>query len=197
MAKNYPVGFRVLIPEPVEVKMITRTIEERDSIDFLERYPGLFTYCIETDTFYYLSKGVENDHWKPLGSTPDAVIITDNFTDQPQTIISGYGIKNYLLQNYYTNIEIDEKLEALKLPDHIASITPEDVTKLKTIQGDISLRVDFSSPSLLWVVPHPPGKSCNAFNESNQEIFGQKNKVSDVITTYGWSKPIVGYVLIN
>jgi hypothetical protein len=66
MPKSYPVGFRIHIPEPIEVKMISQTLVDRNAIDFLERFKGLSTYVVEDDTFYYLSNGITNDHWKPV-----------------------------------------------------------------------------------------------------------------------------------
>lgn len=68
MPRSYPVNFRIHIPEPVEVKMLSLTLGARDAISPLERFKGLFTYVVEDDTFYYLSKGVTNSHWKPLAT---------------------------------------------------------------------------------------------------------------------------------
>lgn len=196
MALSFPVGFRIHIPEPVEVKMVSLTLQDRDAISVYERYKGLWTYVVENDTFYYLSEGVKNENWKPFGKV-QAVEILDVFTDQSQAIVSGYGLKNYLLQNYYTKQELDARLAGLQIPAHLASINPEDVQKLKEIQGDISEKIEFNSPKTLWIVQHPPGKECVAFNSQGRQILGRKVNVSDTITSFNWSKPLTGYVKIN
>lgn len=196
MPRSLPINFRIHVPEPIEVKMISMTLHQRDSIPEVERFKGLFTYVVEDDTFYYLSGGVENDNWKAIGK-PQAIEILDVFTGQPQKIISGYGLQQYLQENYYTRQEIDTLLEALELPAHLAEITPEDVQKLKTIQGDVSQRVDFTEAKILWAVPHPSGKSCMTFDLLGRRIYGRETKVSDIITSFSWSQPIAGYAEIN
>jgi len=196
MAKSIPVNFRIHIPEPIEVKMISFTLKDRDAISVLERYKGLFTYCFEDDTFYYLSEGITNKHWKPFGK-PQAIQILDEFSNATQTVISGYGLKNYLLQNYYTKDEVDALLGGQQIPVHLQAIIPEDVQKLKEIQGDISRRVEFIEPKTLWVVQHPAGKECAAFNSQGREIMGRKISVSETMTSFNWSKPLTGFVKIN
>ena len=196
MARSVPVNWRVHIPEPVEVKMVSPTLSVRNAIDPLERYRGLFTYVVEDDTFYYLSEGISNNHWKPIGK-PQAIIILDEFEDAKQTVISGWGLKRFLEANYFTKEEVTGLLSGYQIPPHLASITPEEVQKLKTIQGDISQRVDVLEPKTLWVIPHPSGKDCSAFNSQGREIFGRKINVSDTITSFNWSKPMAGYVTIN
>jgi hypothetical protein len=65
--KSVPLGFRVHIPVPIEAKMICQTIEERNDIHFLERYPGLFSYVNSEGIFYYLKKGITNNDWAKFG----------------------------------------------------------------------------------------------------------------------------------
>ncbi len=196
MSLSYPVGFRIHIPEPIEVKMISQTLAERNAIDSIERYKGLFTYCVEDDTFYYLSSGVKNENWKSIGK-PNAIEILEEFSDQANTLISGYGLKIYLTENYYTKNQVNSLLEQQQVPTHIQSITSGDVQKLKNIQEDISIRIEFNQPTTIWTVQHPAGKECTSYNSQGREIFGRKISVSSTITTYGWSKPLTGFVKVN
>lgn len=196
MAHSYPVNFRILIPEPVEVKMVRQTLKDRDAIDMLERFRGLFTYVVEEDTFFYLGDGIENKDWKPIGK-PHAVIIYDTFTDQKQTIISGHGLKEYLQQNYYTKQQVDSIVAGLQVPPHLTAITPEEVQKLKTIQGDIARRIDFPEAKILWLIPHEPEKSVTCYLPNGREIFGRKINVTDKLTSVNYSQPVAGYALIN
>lgn len=196
MAHNYPVGFRILVPEPIEVKMVSLTLADRDAIDTLERYRGLFTYVVEEDKFFYLSEGIENTHWKPIG-TPQAVIVLDEFSDQPQKIISGYGLKTYLEENYYTKQQVDALVAGLQIPAHLASITPQEVEKLKTIQGDIARRIDFTEAKIVWLIPHEPNKNITCFLPNGKEVHGRKTNISETLTSVNYSQPLSGYVLIN
>jgi hypothetical protein len=196
MPKSYPVGFRIHIPEPIEIKMISQTLADRDDINSLERFKGLFTYVIENDTFYYLSNGITNHHWKPI-ITPGLIEILDEFSFGKQTIVSGHGLKEYLSKNYYSKQEVDNLLEAQKIPDHIASITQEDVNKLKTIQGDISIVTQISEPKSTWLISHPENKSVNAFNLVGIQVYGRKTNISSTLTAFSWTNPLAGYVEIN
>jgi hypothetical protein len=196
MARELPINFRIYIPEPVEVKMVSLNLTVRDAISPLERFKGLFTYVIEDDTFYYLSNGITNHHWKPI-VTPGLIEILDDFTDGKQTIISGYGLKEYLSKNHYSKQEVDNLLEAQKIPDHIASITQEDVNKLKTIQGDISIVTQISEPKSTWLISHPENKSVNAFNLVGIQVYGRKTNISSTLTAFSWTNPLAGYVEIN
>lgn len=196
MAHNYPVSFRILIPEPVEVKMVSPTLADRDAIDRLERYRGLFTYVVEEDKFYYLGEGIENSHWKPIG-TPQAVIILDEFTNEPQKIISGYGLKTYLEANYYTKSQVDALLGGIQIPAHLATITEAEVQKIKTIQGDIARRIDFPEAKILWVIPHEADKSVTSYLLNGREIHGRKVQINPTLTSINWAQPQAGYVLIN
>jgi len=92
---------------------------------------------------------------------------------------------------------VDALLGGQQIPVHLQAIIPEDVQKLKEIQGDISRRVEFIEPKTLWVVQHPAGKECAAFNSQGREIMGRKISVSTTITSFNWSKPITGFVKIN
>jgi hypothetical protein len=194
--KSIPVNFRILIPEPIEVKMVSTTLKKRDAIHSLERFKGMFTYVVEDDTFYYLSNGITNSHWKPIGK-PQAIVILDVFTNEKQAVISGYAIQQYVLKNFYTKQEVDSLLAGLQIPAHLKTITEQEVQKLKSIQGDISQRIEFNVPKTLWVVTHPAGKDCSAFNSQGREITGRKISVSTTITSFNWSKPITGFVKIN
>lgn len=196
MARELPINFRIYIPEPVEVKMVSLNLTVRDAISPLERFKGLFTYVIEDDTFYYLSNGITNHHWKPI-VTPGLIEILDDFTDGKQTIVSGHGLKEYLSKNHYSKQEVDNLLEAQKIPDHIASITQEDVNKLKTIQGDISIVTQISEPKSTWLISHPENKSVNAFNLVGIEVYGRKTNISSTLTAFSWTNPLAGYVEIN
>ena len=196
MAKGYPVGFKILIPEPVEVKMVSQTIKDRDAIEPLERFRGLFTYVVEEDTFFYLGDGIENKDWKPIGK-PQAVIIYDEFQDEPQKIISGQGFKQYLSDNYYTKQEVDERLAGLEVPLWVKAITPEQIETWNSIQGDISQRIDFPDPKITWLVPHPEGKNVTCHLFEGREVVGRKTQISATMTTINWSQPKSGYALIN
>lgn len=196
MAKNYPVGFRILIPEPVEVKMVSWTIKDRNAIKPLERFRGLFTYVVEDDTFYYLGDGILNTDWKPIGK-PQAIIIHDEFHEGPQQIISGQGFKSYLLANYYTKEEVDARLAGLEVPLWFENISQEKIEKWDSIQSDISKRVDFPDPKITWVVPHPENKSVTCYLPSGMEIHGRKININPTLTSINWSQPKVGYALIN
>jgi len=196
MAKGYPVGFKILIPEPVEVKMISLTIKVRDSIAPLERFKGLFTYVVEDDTFYYLSGGIKNSNWKPIG-VPQKIEIYDEFQDKPQTVISGQGIKSYLEEHYYTKSELDQELARLEVPLWVKAITAEQIQTWDSIQGDISERLDFPNAKTIWSVIHPKGKNCQPFNSQGQEIIGRKTSINDTTTIFNWSRPLSGFVKIN
>ena len=196
MSLGYPVGFRILIPEPVEVKMISATIAVRDAIEPIERYRGLFTYCLETDTFYYLRSGITNQDWEPVNK-PNSVSVLDQFNEGKQTIVSGYALKEYLNSKYYTKDQVDELLKEAELPSHIASISKEDVQKLKTIEGDISKRIEFPIAQIVWTIDHPSGKSVQTFLTDGTRIYGREKSVSLTRTLVSWSKYTTGFAKIN
>ena len=196
MARNIPVNWKILIPEPVEVKMVTQTLAERDAIDMLERFRGLFTYVVEEDTFYYLGDGIENKDWKMIGK-PQAVVVLDTFSAQPQKIISGFGVKTFLEQTYYTRGEVDTLLEGIRIPGHLEGITASDVEKLRTMQGDIALRIDFPDPKITWVVPHPRDKNVTSFLPGGREILGRKVQLNPTLTSIHFNRPLSGYIIIN
>lgn len=196
MARSIPVNWRIHIPEPIEVKMVSLTLAVRNAIPNLERFRGLFTYVLEDDTFYYLSEGTSNNHWKPIGK-PQAIVIYDEFQDGPQKIISGQGFKNYLLAHYYTKQEVDQRLAGLEISPWIKDITAEQIQKWDSNTGDVSERRNFPDPKFIWAVQHPSGKSCEAFNQEGKSIMGKKTRITETITSFNWSKPIAGYVEIN
>ena len=199
MSKSLPVSFRIHIPEPIEVKMVSQTIAERNAISHLERFQGLWTYVVSEDAFYYLSGGTTNEHWKPFGSVPSVVEILDTFTDARQAIISGFALKNYLNENYVSKAELAQALEEFRSANAGASITPEQIQKWESIQGDYHKKIDFPEPKMIWNIPIEdtdkiPAFQC--FNLRGQKIHGREIQYEKFIII-NWSSPTSGYVTLN
>ncbi|UJP63981.1 hypothetical protein [Mongoliitalea daihaiensis] len=199
MSKSLPVSFRIHIPEPIEVKMVSQTIVERNAISNLERFQGLWTYVVSEDVFYYLSGGTTNDHWKPFGSVPSVIEILDEFTNERQAIISGFALKNYLDQNYVSKAELAKALEEFRNANAGSSITPEQIEKWDSIQGDYHKKINFPQPKMIWNVPFEqtekqPALQC--FNLRGQKIYGQEIQF-DKFIIINWSSPTAGYVTLN
>lgn len=200
MAKSFPVGFRIHIPQPVEVKMVSTTLAQRDSIHEFERFRGLFTYVVEEDTFYYLSGGTTNSHWKPIGKSEiHAVEILDDFEDTPQKIISGHGLKKYLDANYMTATEIEAAIEAVRVPDHVRLITEQQIQKWESIKGDRHVIHNQTSPSMTWVVNHQMNKrpALQVFLSDNRKIEGRTEHLDSNVSIIRFSRPYTGYVTAN
>jgi hypothetical protein len=200
MPRSYPVNFRIHIPEPVEVKMVSPTLAVRDAISPLERFKGLFTYVVEEDEFYYLSKGTTNNHWKLFGKSEIAAIeILDLFSDQPQTVISGFGLKAYLEENYVGKTEFNQAVASLQVADHVKAISQEQIQRWEASQGDKHLIHQQTSPSVSWLVNHGLGKkpAVQSFLPNNMKIEGKIEHLDNDMLTISFSKPLTGYVTAN
>lgn len=200
MARSFPVSFRIHIPEPIEVKMVSPTLSIRDSISSLERFKGLFTYVVEEDTFYYLSEGVSNNHWKVFGKSDiSAIEILDVFSDQPQTIISGFGLKKYLEDNYINKTEFNQTVASLIVADHIKGITQEQIQKWDSIEGDKNKIHTQTTASMSWLVNHRLGKrpAIQTFLSSGKKIEGKVDHIDNEMLTVKFSKPLTGYATTN
>lgn len=200
MARSFPVNFRIHIPEPIEVKMVSPTLALRDGISILERFKGLFTYVVEEDTFYYLSGGLTNNHWKEFGKSElGAIEILDEFSDQPQKIISGFGLKKYLEENYVTKTELNQAIQSLQVEDHIKAITEEEIQKWNSIEGDKHLIHTQTTASMTWLVNHRLGKkpAIQTFLSSGKKIESKLDHIDNNMLTVKFSKPETGYATTN
>lgn len=182
----------------MEVKMVSLSLAERDSIHPFERYQGLFTYVLETDCFYYLSGGTENTHWKRMGIT-SPVTVLDVFSDAEQAIVSGYGIKKYLQSNYVTGPTLEQAIESVRVGDHIRGITVEQIGRWNALTGDHTSKINFTTPKIIWEVPHPPDKQpvIEAYLTDGRCITGKKVRESDFRSYLVWGRPFQGYVILN
>lgn len=198
MPRSLPVNFRIHIPEPVEVKMVSPTLMDRNAIDSLQRFKGLWTYVVEEDVFYYLSEGVTNEHWKPIGK-PQVVEILEVFSNAKKTVISGYALENYLTQRYPTRTEVSQAIEAIKVADHVKNITPQQIQKWENIKGDYYKKVDFPEPRVIWTIPVEEGKnpSIETYTMNGNRIYGNENNSNPASRIFKWSQPIAGYALLN
>lgn len=200
MARSFPVNFRIHIPEPIEVKMVSPTLALRDGISILERFKGLFTYVVEEDTFYYLSGGLTNNHWKEFGKSElGAIEILDEFSDQPQKIISGFGLKKYLEENYVTKAELNQSIQSLEIADHIKAITSEQIEKWDSLKSDKNVIHIQSVASMTWFVNHKLKKkpAIQSFLSNNIKIEGRVEHIDNDMLTVKFSKPLIGYVTAN
>jgi hypothetical protein len=198
MARSFPFGFRVHIPEPVEVKMVSPTIAERDAIHPFERYRGLFTYVISEDAFYYLSNGITNNDWKEIGK-PKAIEIFDVFTDQQQTIVSGYALKEFISANYVTTDQLNEAISLVTVPDHVKNITQEQINSWDEKKGDKNIIHVQTNPSMTWVVNHVLGvkPSVQTFLPNNKKIEGDIEHIDNNMLVVRFSRPYTGIVTLN
>lgn len=187
-----------MIPQPLEVKMVSLSLAERNAIHPFERYQGLFTYVLETDCFYYLSGGIENIHWKLMGIT-SPITVLDAFSDAEQAIVSGYAIKQYLQSNYVTGPSLASAIESVRVGDHIRGITVEEIGRWNALTGDHTSKVHFTTPKIIWEVPHPLNKqpTIEAYLNDGRCITGKKVRDSDSKSYLVWGRPFEGYVILN
>lgn len=200
MAKSFPVGFRIHIPEPIEVKMVSPTLAVRNAIHPFERYKGLFTYVVEDDTFYYLSGGITDEHWKPIGKAELLQVeVFDEFNDTPGNIISGYGLKNYLEQNYMNANEVIQAIEAVMVPNHVKAITASEINKWNLLQTDKNLVYIQTFLSMTWTVTHSFGKipAVQVFLSDGRKIEPDIFHVDNNTVLIQFSKPTKGFVTFN
>jgi hypothetical protein len=198
MALSFPVSFRIMIPQPIEVKMVSLSLAERNAIHPFERYKGLFTYVLETDCFYYLSGGVENTHWKPIGVS-STITVLDAFSGTEQTIVSGHAIKEYLESNYVTKPALAEAIESVRVEAHIRGITVEQIGKWNAVTGDHTSKIYFPIPKIIWEVSHPSNKQpvIEAYLNDGRHFTGKKVRMSDFKTYLVWGRQFEGYVILN
>ena len=199
MPKSFPVGLRIHIPEPVEVKMVTVSIADRDAIDTFERFKGLWTYVVEEDTFFYLSGGTSNSHWKPFGGNNVTIEILDVFTGEREKIISGHGIKKYLQDHYVTKSRLQEVIEELTVADHVKNISQQDIQKWNENTGDKAFVHVQGLEKMTWVINHQLNKkpSVATFLPEGQRVYGDEGHLDNNISVVKFSKPIKGYATLN
>ena len=111
-------GGALQAPEPIDPRMISKDIEERDAIPERIRFEGLVTKVLSDRCDYELRGGITNDHWVNLTQ-----LAADYVRDQVDVVKDMIGPVEELPTQDKTSVvdainELSEDIDAIKNPVH-------------------------------------------------------------------------------